>query len=237
MDQQTNKFEITSNEELNEEQVDRFLRMNPRFFVGRDRLLKQMRLPHVSGKAISLLEKQNDLLRNEVQSLEARHAMFIQNARDNDKMFNQLRSLVLDILNADNLEHLASLLETHLTQYFNVDRFKLLLSEDLLLGIEKTKLIGKLPDITNKEKVWSAIADLNESSKAMCGQFSEELVRLLFSEKNSVKSVAVASMYGEKLNGLILLGSSDSDYFKNSMDTLFLSFLSEVVIRMIKRLG
>ena len=218
--------------DLTEEQVEQYLRHNPKFFVGKDRLLKQMRLPHASGKAISLLERQNQLFREESQSLEQRLMGLIDNARDNDRLFNRLRSLVLDILTIDSIDQLASQIRTHLTQYFNVDDFRLLVSEFHQTdsqSIQGTADLALLPDLA----LLSDISDLVRLPKASCGQYSEALRNELLASEHSSQSLAVASLHYQGFHGLIVLGSKDSQYFSNSMDTLFLSYLAEVVARLL----
>ena len=55
---------------LTADQVAAYLKENPDFFINRDSLLAEITLPHESGKAISLLERQVRVLRE--RSIESR---------------------------------------------------------------------------------------------------------------------------------------------------------------------
>ena len=56
--------------EISEEQVVDYLRNHLNFFTGKDELLAKLSLPHESGKAVSLLERQVTILRD--RGIEAR---------------------------------------------------------------------------------------------------------------------------------------------------------------------
>jgi len=49
--------------ELNDEAVLRYLTIHPEFFNNNQDLLPRLRIPHESGKAVSLIEKQVSVLR------------------------------------------------------------------------------------------------------------------------------------------------------------------------------
>ena len=51
--------------DVTEEQVAKYLQNNPKFFSRHHELLSRIKLPHESGKAISLIEKQVHILREQ----------------------------------------------------------------------------------------------------------------------------------------------------------------------------
>ena len=59
--------------ELTAEQVASYLHAHPEFFVDRDELLGEMRIPHQPGDAVSLVERQVRLLRE--RNIEMRHRL------------------------------------------------------------------------------------------------------------------------------------------------------------------
>ena len=75
-----------------------FLRAHPDFFVNRADLLFDLQLPHGHSNASSLLEKQASVLRT--RNTELRHKLneLVNVARDNDRLFNQIRKLGLALL-------------------------------------------------------------------------------------------------------------------------------------------
>ena len=55
--------------ELTREEVADYLRANPDFFIDQDELLRSLTLPHDSGRAISLVERQVHLFREQRDTL------------------------------------------------------------------------------------------------------------------------------------------------------------------------
>ena len=217
------------NTQLTEEEVERFLSFNPRFFQGREQLLRHMRIPHSSGKAVSLLERQNLLLREDITELKQRLDTLIGNARENDQLFNRLRSLVLDLMVVTSIEQLAEQLHLHLTRFFNVDEVRLLQPQT---SPSTSSWISSMP----APETLGSHQNLLAQAKALCGTFEQDFTQLLLGPDTHSKSLAVASLYYDHCYGLLVLGSRKEDYFRNSMDTLFLTYLSEVVARIMSKM-
>ncbi|RZO75248.1 MAG: DUF484 family protein, partial [OM182 bacterium] len=56
------QLDTSEAEILSEEQVAEYLRNHPEFFLAQDDVLADLTLPHESGKAITLLERQVTIL-------------------------------------------------------------------------------------------------------------------------------------------------------------------------------
>ena len=56
---------ITDGSSLTAEDIENYLRKNPDFFLGRPELLTELSIPHRSGEAVSLVEKQVKVLREQ----------------------------------------------------------------------------------------------------------------------------------------------------------------------------
>ena len=119
----------TSASRLTEEQVVAYLRNNSDFFIRQEDLLADLSLPHESGKAISLLEKQVTILRD--RSIEARHKLndLLKNARNNDNLFETTRSLVLSLMRAGNVTEIAEVTRNQLFKHDNIDACQIILVE------------------------------------------------------------------------------------------------------------
>lgn len=80
------------------ESVAAYLSAHPEFFVDHDELIPDLRIPHLQGGAVSLVERQVKLLRE--RNIEMRHRLshLMDVARDNDRLFDKTRRLVLDLL-------------------------------------------------------------------------------------------------------------------------------------------
>ncbi|OLQ26402.1 hypothetical protein BIW01_26900, partial [Pseudomonas aeruginosa] len=115
---------------LDAEQVAAYLSQHPEFFVEHDELIPELRIPHQPGDAVSLVERQVRLLRE--RNIEMRHRLsqLMDVARENDRLFDKTRRLVLDLLDATSLEDVVSTVEDSLRHEFQVPYVSLILFSD-----------------------------------------------------------------------------------------------------------
>ena len=102
------KIAEMTEESVTEDQVAAFLRDNPDFFLDHQELLAELSLPHQSGEAVSLLERQVSVLRERTYHANAKLGNLLENASKNDELFELTRSLVLTLLRADSIAQLAA---------------------------------------------------------------------------------------------------------------------------------
>src|SRR5690606_17636767 len=109
-----------SSKPLDSETVAAYLRLHPEFFLDHEELIPELRIPHQPGNAVSLVERQVKLLRE--RNIEMRHRLgqLMDVARDNDRLFDKTRRLVLDLLDAGSLEEVVSVVEDSLRHEFQV---------------------------------------------------------------------------------------------------------------------
>lgn len=214
--------------EIREEDVIRFLQHHPAFFEQHPNILKRLHLHHDSGDAISLIERQNHILRKENRDLIDRLNQFINVAQRNDRLFLNLQHLVVGCIGCNNLNELAKVLNEGLTERFDVDAVQLLLShqvahdDDLWLHCDKTTL-GELFPAAIKEQ------------KSLCGTFDRDIKRMLFGHQKigSIALGAISCKSGQV--GLLALGNRNETHFRSGTDTLFLSHLAKIVSLMLDR--
>ena len=112
-------------ERLSAKDVDDYLRRNPEFFEKHTQLLTELRVPHLTNGAVSLVERQVDLLRNQNKKLKKQLDDLLQIARANDKLGKQVYKLTLGLMSVDNLEDLLNLLQISLRRDFSADALAL----------------------------------------------------------------------------------------------------------------
>lgn len=216
------------NENVNEADVIRYLEAHLNFFEHHSDLLKKMVLKHDSGRAISLIERQNHILRSDNSTLIDQLNTFIAVAKGNDKIFMNLQGLIVDLLACDSLNAIAQKLSVGLTQHFDVDEAHLVLVHrpnsdgDIWLHCDKETLATHFP------------TSLNELTSE-CGAFDTTARQLLFGDAN-IESVAVGAIAIEgECVGLLALGSESASHFDESTDTLFLSHLTKILSQLLVR--
>ena len=123
---------------ISEDQVVNYLRQNPDFFARQDDLLAEISLPHDSGNAISLLERQVNILR--ARGTEARQKLnnLLENARNNDQLFDTTQNLVLALLRAADATEIAEIAQDQLSNHANVDACELIVAEQEGLDVAPT---------------------------------------------------------------------------------------------------
>ncbi|WP_257282703.1 DUF484 family protein [Endozoicomonas sp. SESOKO1] len=217
---------------LNPGQVADYLRTHPDFFVGRDDLLLDLTLPHQRGDAISLVERQVALLRE--RALDYRHqlARLADNARENEKLFERMRLLVLSLLESKDLEQLVEVIGDSLNHEFGIEFHSLILFREKPMNLPVR--------VEHTDVVVEALGSIMTSGKAICGQVTQAELDFLFQEQaGNVGSVAIAPLsyaFSEPQQlGVLALGSQDKHHFKASMGTLFISYLGDILSRVLAR--
>lgn len=215
-----------SSELPNAEQVAAYLRAHKDFFVDHEALLADITIPHETGKAVSLVERQVGVLRERNIELRERLTRLLDVARENDMLFEKMRGLILALLETRTVAQLAGVLERELRQRFGSEYVSFLLFD--VAGA--TGAAQSIPLLAAQEKIPS----LAKGRQAIAGQLRKDELQFLFGhEGERVKSCAVVPVLHERPLGMLAIGSSSPDHFKSSMDTLFISFIGDVLARVL----
>ncbi len=207
---------------LTDADVVQYLQDNPDFFISKDDLLAELRIPHNAGQATSLIERQLAVYRERNVELRQRLSDLLENARRNDKLFGKTKRLVLALIDAKNWIDVEAALDDSLRQDFNVDHWSLLYFTD-------QRLEHPLHSISNKNKQ-REIHRLFKGHRAFCGQLTDETMDLLLAaEHSSAESIAAAQIRNGQQVGVISVASDDPKFYRSSMDTLFLDYIADVL--------
>lgn len=213
---------------LDAESVAAYLRQHPEFFVDHEELIPELRIPHQPGEAVSLVERQVKLLRE--RNIEMRHRLsqLMDVARDNDRLFDKTRRLVLDLLDANTLEEVVGAIEDSLRHEFQVPFVSLILFSDSTLPVGRS---------VSSAEAHQAIGGLLVAGKTICGVLRAHELEFLFGAEEGTKvgSAAVVSLNHQGQHGLLAIGSPDPQHYKSSLGTLFLSYIAEVLARVLPR--
>jgi uncharacterized protein YigA (DUF484 family) len=213
-----------------EDMVRAFLRDNPRFLDDNPDILESLSLPHNSGTAVSLVERQVGVMRDRNKEMRNRLDNMLATAHDNDLLFEKTKRLVLNLLEAKNLPAMVEIIYDSLGKDFEIDFYSL-----TLLGDEKS-LPRTMARVASVEKASEQVSTLIGSNRAVCGVLREEEMTFLFGEKGlQVGSVAAVPLRYNNLYGILAIGNADPNFYKSSMGTLFLSYIAEVVNRILPK--
>ncbi len=220
--------EQTCDIELDDETVREYLKNHDDFLQRNPEMLDYLHISHASGSAVSLVEKQASVLRERNTELRQQLKALTTNARANDSLFEQTRTLVLKLLEADSLESLYSIFTASITTDFDIEHASMILYGD---DADNDGWRSEPQDKVKKE-----IGALFKGHKAICGTLRKAELTFLFPEGNGMGSAALAPLVGSKQLGLIAVGSSDANRYNGKVDTLFLSHVADVIVKLMSRL-
>jgi uncharacterized protein YigA (DUF484 family) len=208
------------------EQVAVFLRANPQFFVEQEELLSELRIPHQRGTTVSLVEHQVKLLRERDVEMRHRLSHLMDVARDNDRLFDKTRRLVLDLLDAASLEEVVGSVEDSLRHEFQVPFVSLILFSDTPMTVGRW---------VSSAEAHQTIGGLLIGGKTLCGVLRSHELAFLFGEqqREQIGSAAVVTISHQGLHGVLAIGSPDPQHYRSSLGTLFLSYISEALARVL----
>jgi uncharacterized protein YigA (DUF484 family) len=212
------------------EDVVAYLRENPDFFLEQEDLLADLLLPHESGKAISLLERQVTILRE--RGIEARQKLnnLLENARNNDQLFDTTRNLVLALLRARDVTEIVEVAVDQLSNHANIDACEVILLEQPELNVAPSIRVEPLSMMKQE------YADVIRLKRTHCGSLTAEQIGALFPGNHKIKSTALCPVINNsEVLALLALGNQEENYFNIHLDTLFLDFIGHVVGAVLER--
>ncbi len=207
-----------------ERQIADYLAEHPEFFERHADLFRQLPIPHACGSAVSLIERQRDLLRTQNAQLRTRLQELVQVARDNDCLSRRMQRLNLVLIEARRLDELLLGVRGVLREEFAADFTALRLALPLA-GADLAE-----PDLLGPAAL-DALRPLLQNGKPWCGRLSLVRARGLFDEAAAeVASTALVPLSGgTDWQGVLAIGSRQAERFGPAMGTVFLSRIGELV--------
>lgn len=218
--------------EPSSEQVRDFISNHPDFFDDYPELLADLKLVHASGNAVSLIERQVHVLRDQNVDLKKRLLELVDVARDNDRLSERIHLLTLDLIKANSIVELLDSLEHHLKSEFKADAVILHLP-----GIDESQQRETGARLLEVDETLKALlpAPLVDN-KPLCGRLKEEPAAYLYGDQAAaIESSAVIPLGENARYGLLTIGSREVNRFNPCMGTLFLSHLGEMVAGLVAK--
>ncbi len=222
-------------EDPTENAVHDYLQANPDFFERHSELLSALRLPHLSGVAVSLVERQVSVLRQKDLKLERKLKELIEVARINDTLGAKMHQLTLRLLAANDISETLEAIETALRTGFNSDLSVLVLFSDPSM-FEDVNIGRFFKPVERETESLKAFATFLKSNNPRCGQVRDSQRDFLFGiETDEVGSAALIPLGKKSEIGFLAIGSEDSNRFHPGMSLDFLSRLGDLVAEALKR--
>ena len=127
---------------ITEKDVVNYLLENSDFFIKNPQALEALEIKHESGDAVSLIERQVELIKEKSNKTVSKLKELLSNAHLNETLFIKVKDLVKIILNSRQLEDLSSGTENFFKNEFETDACKVIFftQEDLFGFIISTNI-------------------------------------------------------------------------------------------------
>ena len=219
-------------------EVADYLSQHPQFFSNHLELLQTLDIPHQSGDAVSLIERQLQVLRQSNRDAKSRFNKVLNVAKINEQHFENTKGLTIELLdfllnklsNQNNFESLFTLFEKRFPAYLAADEYRFIIFD----FSESTQQRFKHPRIKYCSSI-SFVSDfqnLAKLQKTLCGNLLKDQRSFLFDERaEKVASCAVVPLKYQQFSALLIIGNSDAEHFHKGLGTLFLDHIAEIVSR------
>jgi uncharacterized protein YigA (DUF484 family) len=222
-------------QEPSEQAVHDYLAEHPEFFERHGALLSLLQVPHTSGSAVSLVERQVSLLRQKEVKLERQLKELIGVARSNDVLAAKIHELSLQLFAAKDLAATIATIEEAMRSGFGADQAVLVLFGDptLFADINAGRFF-RVVETDNPEL--KTFATFLKASTPRCGQIRDAQREFLFqTDADDIGSVALVPLGDKAEIGFLAIGSADGDRFHPGMSIDFLQRLGDLVAGALKK--
>jgi uncharacterized protein len=205
--------------------VARYLAAHPEFFNQQPDLLRTLEIPHATGQAVSLWERQIAALREEIERMRTRFDELIEQATHNETVIRRIQQLALELMDTAGPQAAFRLLSVRLAEDFRADRVTGLVFAGAAFvdSDDARQFVGT--DSPRREPFRHALA----KREPVCGRLTQAQTQALFGVEVFDGSHVVLPLHGKGWGGLLVVSSHDPTRFESSMGTEFLSFLRDVV--------
>ena len=216
---------------ITEDDIANYLANTPDFFVRHAGVLAAVQLSSPHGqRAVSLQERQAELLREKIKGLELRSADMIRHGQENSAIADRLHRWTRELLLTRDTQDLPLVAAREMAAQFNVPQVAI-------------KLWDVAPDFAGQAYAQGASDDVQAFASSLprpyCGSNPGLEAAGWLVDAGAVASLALIPLRageGQDAFGLLVLGSSDPQRFAADMGTEFLERMGELTSAALSRL-
>lgn len=200
-----------------------YLEDNPEFFDNHPDLVATLKLSDPNRGTVSLVERQQQVLRTKVTILEEEITHLMSIANQNEHLFTLYSDLYLRLLDCTSIEELLDCLSVATTELLSLAGLKLWLADSFELEhacLAENDCRGVMQNRLGKEEYYF-------------GRLQQSEQQLIFSEVIDGSVVLIKLQHHEDELGFLAISSSDADHFDPRMDTLLLSQFRRLVAKLL----
>lgn len=225
------KKENHTSERSTENLVADYLKNNLDFFVKNPAILAELKIPHEHGGAISLVEKQLTVLREQNQETNKKIHELIEIATQNEELARRMHQLALTLIDADDPKDIFSTMYDNLKKNFHADRVivRLFANPAFIDSSATGEFVGKE---SIEESLFKRIIEKREP---LSGKMKHQQQVFLFGDDgDDIASSVMIPLHGVGWGGILAIGSFDAERFQPGMGIELLANLGEILSFIIK---
>jgi len=225
------KKENHTSERSTENLVTDYLKNNLDFFVKNSAILAELKIPHEHGGAISLVEKQLTVLREQNQETNKKIHELIEIATQNEELARRMHQLALTLIDADDPKDIFSTMYDNLKKNFHADRVivRLFANPAFIDSFPTDEFVGKE---SIEESLFKRIIEKREP---LSGKMKHQQQVFLFGDDgDDIASSVMIPLHGVGWGGILAIGSFDAERFQPGMGIELLANLGEILSFIIK---
>ncbi|WP_241972366.1 MULTISPECIES: DUF484 family protein [Aliidiomarina] len=205
---------------LDDQAIAEYLKENPEFFARNPELIASMKLPHEQQGTVSLIERQQRLLRDQIELLQEEITDLMSNARRNEHIFRGYSALYTRLLRCQSLTEVSAALHDTFINELSLPELTL----KFFIDDHRVPDRYRFSADTHKQLLSKRFVD----EPVYFGRLTQDELNLLFPGK-PVQSVALMLLGRDPKVGLLALGSHDPSHFEPNMDYLLISQLQALL--------
>ena len=215
-----------------DDDVARYLRDHPEFFAAHPDLLASITVPHQhGGRAISLHERQLEVLREKNRALEMKLAELVRLGQENEAISERLQKWTRQLLLAAEPERLPQAVVEGMQTIFSVPHVAL-----RLWGVREPYRAMACATPVEVDVITLA----NSMKQPYCGPNADFQAATWLPEggaaTRSLALLALRKGVDPNAFGMLVLGSADPDRYQINMGTAFLDRITEIASAALSRL-
>ncbi len=211
--------------QISEAMVAQYLREHPAFFNEHPELLTDIELPHGGGAAVSLVERQVLILREQNEQNRQRLQALIDIARHNEELAGRMHQLALALLDAADPGQMFSSLYANLRRNFTAEQVAVrLFAEPAFAAPAGPEFVGTA---AAEEQLFTSII---REGLPLSGQLKRQQQVFLFGDEgDDIRSAVMVPLHGPGWGGILAIGSTSKARFQEGMGLELLANMGEIV--------
>ena len=214
---------IDTNDILTDEIIVSYLQDNPDFFQRNTELLTSLRLADHKRGSVSLVERQQQQLRQKIHGLEEEITELMAIAYHNESLFNLYSDLYLRLIDSTSLTEILNSLHLTTTELLSLADCKLWLNTPS--PIEHNSIISN--DCS------AILAERLTKEPFYFGRLQQAEQEALFNQSQAGSAVLIRLAHLDEGYGFLAIVSNDAEHFDPKMDTLLLGQFRKLVGKLI----